>query len=411
MRFASLAVLRTQSDERLVALARGGNEHAFEAIVERYRRPLLRHARRLLTATAAEDAVQQALLSSWTALRRGDDVRELSAWLHRILHNVALNALRDAGRGECVELSESVTAGNTPEDEIERRMAMRRTLAGMAALPEHQREAVLRMAVQGRSQADVAQALGLSHGAVGQLVLRARRTLRAAATTLTPQGLLQWLSSLGSEGQPAAARIAELAGGAGGGAVGLSLGKLAAIVAVAGTAATGPTLTDQRDDAARPRAPKPTELVLVEPERVSRDRPGTSRAPIEPSGRGGGETRGPSSGDRRSGSSGSGSGGSESSGPGSGGSESSGSGSLDSGSGTSGSGTSGSGTSGSGTSGSDYTTSGSSGSGSSGSGSSGTSNLDYSTSGSNGSGSSGSGSSGSGTSEPDSSGPGSGDPS
>ena len=183
-------------------------------------------------------------------------------------------------------------------------MAMRRTLAGMAALPEHQREAVLRMAVQGRSQADVAQALGLSHGAVAQLVLRARRTLRAAATTLTPQGLLQWLSTLGSEGHPAAARIAELAGGAGGGAVGLSLGKLAAIVAVAGTAATGPALTDHRDDSAAAARGKRTGSFSSSRSGSVAIAPGRAVPPIEPSGRGGRETRGPSSGDRGSGSSG-----------------------------------------------------------------------------------------------------------
>ena len=215
------ASLRTQSDERLVALARAGNEHAFEAIVERYRRPLLRHARRLLTASAAEDAVQQALLSSWTALRRGDDVRELSAWLHRILHNVALNALRDAGRGE--SWSWRIGDGRQhAEDEIERRMAMRRTLAGMAALPEHQREAVLRMAVEGRSQADVAQALGLSHGAVGA----ARATCSANAAGGSHHAHATGPPPMAFEPRerraPAAARIAELAGGAGGGAVGLS---------------------------------------------------------------------------------------------------------------------------------------------------------------------------------------------
>ena len=104
MRRTSLAVLRSQSDDRLVALARAGDEQAFEAIVERYRAPLLRHARRLLTDAGAEDAVQQAFLSAWSALRRGDEVREPSAWLHRILHNVALNALRGAKRGEHAEL-------------------------------------------------------------------------------------------------------------------------------------------------------------------------------------------------------------------------------------------------------------------------------------------------------------------
>src|SRR3954453_14488701 len=73
----SLTLLRTQSDDRLVALARVGHERAFEAIVERYRRPLLRAARRVLPEARAEDALQQALIAAWTALQRGDDGRDL----------------------------------------------------------------------------------------------------------------------------------------------------------------------------------------------------------------------------------------------------------------------------------------------------------------------------------------------
>ena len=38
-----VTLLRTQSDQRLAVLAAGGHERAFEAIVERYRRSLLRH--------------------------------------------------------------------------------------------------------------------------------------------------------------------------------------------------------------------------------------------------------------------------------------------------------------------------------------------------------------------------------
>jgi RNA polymerase sigma factor (sigma-70 family) len=93
----SVKLLRTQTDERLVALAAAGHERAFEAIVERYRRPLLRHCRRYLPEARAEDALQQALVSAWGALRRGDEVRALRPWLHRIVHNTSLNALRAAG--------------------------------------------------------------------------------------------------------------------------------------------------------------------------------------------------------------------------------------------------------------------------------------------------------------------------
>jgi hypothetical protein len=44
----SIRLLQTQSDERLLASARGGHEPAFEELVHRYRKPLLAHVRRLL---------------------------------------------------------------------------------------------------------------------------------------------------------------------------------------------------------------------------------------------------------------------------------------------------------------------------------------------------------------------------
>src|SRR3954447_18679038 len=84
IRSPSSVLLRTQSDERLVVLARAGHERAFEAIVARYRGGLLRVARRYLPDARAEDALQQAFLAAWSALQRGDDVRDLRAWLHRI---------------------------------------------------------------------------------------------------------------------------------------------------------------------------------------------------------------------------------------------------------------------------------------------------------------------------------------
>jgi hypothetical protein len=40
-RLAGQSVLRTQADERLVDLVGAGSEAAFEAIVARYRRPLM----------------------------------------------------------------------------------------------------------------------------------------------------------------------------------------------------------------------------------------------------------------------------------------------------------------------------------------------------------------------------------
>ncbi len=109
----SSVLLRTQSDERLVVLARGGHERAFEAIVERYRGALLRAARRYLPEARAEDALQQAYIAAWSALQRGDEVRDLRAWLYRIVHNTALNQLRVSGY-DYAELEESLSLVAVP---------------------------------------------------------------------------------------------------------------------------------------------------------------------------------------------------------------------------------------------------------------------------------------------------------
>src|SRR5215210_1234483 len=244
----SFTLLRAQSDDRLVALARGGHERAFEAIVERYRRPLLRAARRVLPEARAEDALQQALLAAWTALQRGDEVRDLRAWLYRIVHNTSLNALRGNGY-DYVELHETLRISDAGDDELERRAVVRQTLASLAALPERQREALLRTAVSGYSEEEVARDLGISDNAMRQHVHRARVSMRAAATALTPLPVVTAAAS-GSRGAPLVDRIAELAAGAAPAGAGVTLAKAGTAIVLAGGALTGPALVNRTADRA-----------------------------------------------------------------------------------------------------------------------------------------------------------------
>src|SRR5256714_5859459 len=201
----SATLLRTQSDARLVALVRQGHERAFEAIVERYRRPLHRHVRRVLPESRAEDAVQQTFLKAWSSLQGGAEVRDLRPWLYRVAHNTALDAFKLSGY-DYDELSESLRSAAGPELDLDRRTVIRETLAGVAALPANQREALLRTAVGGDSRAQVASDLGLTDGAVRQLVHRARTTLRAAATAVTPAPIAIWAAGAVGGGEPTAAQ-------------------------------------------------------------------------------------------------------------------------------------------------------------------------------------------------------------
>ena len=238
-----LRVLRTQSDARLLELARGGHERAFEALVHRYRKPLLGYCRRtLLPEARAEDALQQGLLQAWLALRDGGEVRDAKAWLYRVVHNAAISALRRSGY-DYVELDESLHGASAPESDIDRRIAVREALAGLAALPEAQREVLLRTAIQGHSHQQVAVDLGLSDGAVRGLIYRARATLRAAATAFTPPQVVLWAARAAESGS-AHPQLTGIAGGAGSaGLLGVLL-KGGAVVASVGVLATGTSLIE-----------------------------------------------------------------------------------------------------------------------------------------------------------------------
>jgi RNA polymerase sigma factor (sigma-70 family) len=230
------ALLSAQSDERLVLLVRDGQERAFDAIVDRYRKPLQRYCERALPKSRAEDVVQQVLTKAWCALRDGTEVRSLKPWLYRIAATTMLETARAPGYAYD-ELRRSLQVAEDPEAELEQQAIIRRTLAGLAALPEAQREALLRDAFEGQSRAQIAEALGVSEGAVRQLLHRARANLRAAATAITPLPLVSWLAMTGSA--PAAESALE-SGAAG--TVGVAgIAKLSAVVATAGVVVSGST--------------------------------------------------------------------------------------------------------------------------------------------------------------------------
>jgi hypothetical protein len=126
-------------------------------------------------------------------------VHELKAWLHRITRNEALVVLR-CPEYDFDELNESLGGVPAPEDaEPDRRVLIRETLTSVSALPELQRQAIVRTAVDGRSYEEVGTALGLSVNSVRGLVYRARRSLRAGLAALSPAPIRELLRS-GSAG-------------------------------------------------------------------------------------------------------------------------------------------------------------------------------------------------------------------
>ena len=240
-RLAGSALLKAQSDGRLVDLTRAGNDRAFEAIVDRYKTPLLRYCSRILPDGRGEDAVQQAFLKAYNAIHADTTPLSLRSWLFGIAHNVSLNLLRQRG-GDHEPLEAVPAAAEDADVTIERRERFREVLAAVAALPPSQRDALLLRELEGRGHEEIARELGVSGGAARQLISRARNGIRAAAAAVMPMPLVMRLTE-GTAAPPTAERLAELTALG----TGVTVSKVVATAAIGttligGAAVTGPDL-------------------------------------------------------------------------------------------------------------------------------------------------------------------------
>ena len=179
----SPASLAAASDARLVALTRAGDERAFAALVDRYRAPLARHCRRFLSAAAADDALQQTFINAHASLTNVDATLPLALkpWLYRIARNASLNLARDPQAALGPVPDDLLGRDDKPEDVFARREWLHTFVSAIGALPDSQRQVIVRHAFGGDTHEAIAADLGMSAGAIRQLAYRARGTLRAAA--------------------------------------------------------------------------------------------------------------------------------------------------------------------------------------------------------------------------------------
>lgn len=142
-----------------------------DRLYRRHADEVLRYAMLVLRSrTDAEDITQTVFMRALRAIERGEKVRTPRNWLIKITHNECRRLL--ASRKVHVELPDEIAI-----EPVERGRAEELRLA-MAALPATQRQALVLRELEGRSYAEISQALDLSTSAVETLIFRARRALR-----------------------------------------------------------------------------------------------------------------------------------------------------------------------------------------------------------------------------------------
>src|SRR5207302_7621254 len=115
-------------------------------------------------------------------------------WLYAITRNAALNMRRQNG-WNYEEIPLDFDGVRRPDQVVEQRIELERTVAAVNRLPDRQRDAIVMREFEGRSYQEIALALGTGDGAVRQLLNRARGTLRTVATAVMPPPLVTRLAA------------------------------------------------------------------------------------------------------------------------------------------------------------------------------------------------------------------------
>jgi len=176
------------SDAELATLAIAGRDAAFGEIVRRHRDTLYRLALgNVGDPDEALDLVQESFLAAYRALARYDGERPLRSWLATI----TINKCRDWGRRRAVrrlfafarpidEAAEIADDAPGADAAVADRQALARVQRAIAELPATLREVIVLRGVEGLSQAEAAEILGVSAKAIETRLYRARAQLAAA---------------------------------------------------------------------------------------------------------------------------------------------------------------------------------------------------------------------------------------
>lgn len=177
-------------DQLLVERVQAGDKRAFDVLVSKYQRRLMRLVSRLVHDPAeAEDVVQETFIKAYRALHyfRGDAA--FYTWLYRIAINTAKNYLltqgrraatssdADAEQAESFEDGSKLRDNNTPESVLASKQIAATVNAAMDLLPIELRTAIVLREIEGLSYEEIAEIMACPIGTVRSRIFRAREVI------------------------------------------------------------------------------------------------------------------------------------------------------------------------------------------------------------------------------------------
>ena len=180
-------------DAAIVAAFLGGNERAFQELVERYQTRLLNFIYRTIgDREKAEDLVQEVFIRVYRHIHRFDRSKKFSTWVYTIASNLAKNELRNRSRNPIV-LFQTIKnswededrplqfedSSSRPDDMYRKRHLRELVEESVAKLPEHHRQVFVLRELEGKSYEEIAEITDCNLGTVKSRLNRARNAFAA----------------------------------------------------------------------------------------------------------------------------------------------------------------------------------------------------------------------------------------
>lgn len=177
--------------EELMARVAGGDQEAFEILVNRHQTSILNLVYRFIgDRTQAKDLAQEVFLRVWQSAKTYEPKAKFTTWIYQITANLCFNELKSSRRkkwfqflrfGENQENTVEevlVDPSPSPEDLLLSREQSRRITEALQSLPDNQRMALVLKRYDDLSYQEIAKILNCSVPAVESLLVRAKRNLQ-----------------------------------------------------------------------------------------------------------------------------------------------------------------------------------------------------------------------------------------
>ena len=189
--------LRSLEDSAVVSAFLGGEERAFEELVDRYQTRLLNFIYRTTgDRERAEDLVQEVFIRVYRHLHRFDRSKKFSTWIYTIASNLAKNELRNRSRNPLV-LFQTIKRNwqdedrplqfedpaSRPDDLYRKRHPRDLVESSVQKLPPHHRQVFVLRELEGKSYEEIADITACNLGTVKSRLNRARN---AFASIIAP---------------------------------------------------------------------------------------------------------------------------------------------------------------------------------------------------------------------------------